>query len=49
MNLKQRSLLTIQMLEIYQEMAEELLAIPMVAGRKSDREKFAGAEATYTI
>jgi prolyl-tRNA synthetase len=40
---------TIQMLEIYQEMAEELLAIPMVAGRKSDREKFAGAEATYTI
>jgi prolyl-tRNA synthetase len=34
------------MLEIYQEMAEELFAIPMVAGRKSDREKFVGAEAT---
>lgn len=40
---------TIQMLNIYIEMAENLLAIPMVAGRKSEREKFAGAEATYTI
>ncbi len=40
---------TLRMLNIYIEMAEELLAIPMVAGRKSDREKFAGAEATYTI
>ena len=40
---------TIQMLNIYIEMAEDLLAIPMVAGRKSEREKFAGAEATYTI
>ncbi|MBS7527592.1 proline--tRNA ligase [Fusibacter paucivorans] len=40
---------TLQMLDIYREMAEDLLAIPMVVGRKSDREKFAGAEATYTI
>ncbi len=40
---------TIQMLNIYQEMAENLLAIPMVAGRKSDKERFAGAEETYTI
>lgn len=40
---------TIQMLNIYREMAEDLLAIPMIAGRKSEREKFAGAEATYTI
>lgn len=40
---------TLQMLEIYREMAENLLAIPMVVGRKSNREKFAGAEATYTI
>lgn len=40
---------TLQMLEIYREMAEQLLAIPMVVGRKSNREKFAGAEATYTI
>jgi prolyl-tRNA synthetase len=40
---------TIQMLEIYSEMAKELLAIPMVSGIKSEKEKFAGAEATYTI
>jgi prolyl-tRNA synthetase len=40
---------TLQMLDIYREMAEDLLAIPMVVGRKSEREKFAGAEATYTI
>lgn len=40
---------TLQMLEIYREMAENLLAIPMICGRKSEKEKFAGAEATYTI
>ncbi|KXZ38952.1 prolyl-tRNA synthetase [Alkalithermobacter thermoalcaliphilus JW-YL-7 = DSM 7308] len=40
---------TLQMLNIYKEMCENLLAIPVVTGRKSDREKFAGAEATYTI
>lgn len=40
---------TIQMLNIYSEMAKELLAIPMVSGIKSEKEKFAGAEATYTI
>ncbi len=40
---------TIQMLNIYKEMAEELLAIPVVVGRKSEKEKFAGAYATYTM
>lgn len=40
---------TIQMLNIYKEMAEDLLAIPVVTGRKSEREKFAGAYATYTM
>lgn len=40
---------TLQMLNIYREMAENLLAIPMVAGIKSEKEKFAGAHATYTI
>lgn len=40
---------TLKILNIYQEMAKELLAIPMVAGLKSEKEKFAGAEATYTI
>lgn len=40
---------TLQMLNIYKDMAEELLAIPVVVGKKSEKEKFAGAEATYTI
>lgn len=40
---------TLQQLEIYREMCSELLAIPLICGRKSEREKFAGAYATYTI
>ncbi|WP_432667361.1 proline--tRNA ligase [Wukongibacter baidiensis] len=40
---------TIQMLNIYKEMAENLLAIPVVVGKKSEKEKFAGAHATYTM
>ncbi len=40
---------TVQMLNIYADFCEEVLAIPMVKGRKTDREKFAGASATYTI
>ena len=40
---------TLQMLGIYREMAEDFLAIPVVSGLKSEKEKFAGAEATYTI
>ncbi len=40
---------TLQMLDIYKEMAEELLAIPVVIGKKSEKEKFAGAHATYTM
>jgi prolyl-tRNA synthetase len=40
---------TLQMLNIYKETAEELMAIPVVTGRKSDKEKFAGAYATYTM
>ena len=37
------------MLNVYADFAEEVLAIPLVRGRKTDKEKFAGAEATYTI
>ncbi len=37
------------MLNVYADFCEEFLAIPMVRGRKTDKEKFAGAEATYTI
>lgn len=40
---------TIQMLNLYADFCEQVLAIPMVKGRKTDKEKFAGAEATYTI
>lgn len=40
---------TIQMLNIYADFCEEILAIPVVKGKKTDREKFAGAHSTYTI
>ena len=40
---------TQQMLNLYADFCEEVLAIPVVKGRKTDKEKFAGAEATYTI
>ena len=40
---------TEQMLDIYAEFCEKVLAIPVVKGRKTEKEKFAGAEATYTI
>ena len=40
---------TIQMLNIYADFCEEILAIPVVKGKKTDKEKFAGAHSTYTI
>lgn len=40
---------TQQMLNVYADFCEEVLAIPVVKGRKTDKEKFAGAKATYTI
>ena len=40
---------TERMLNIYARFCEEFLAIPVVKGRKTEKEKFAGAEATYTI
>jgi len=40
---------TIQMLNIYAKHCEEVLAIPVIKGRKTDKEKFAGAQATFTI
>jgi prolyl-tRNA synthetase len=40
---------TLQMLEIYRKFAEQYLAIPAVAGKKTDSEKFSGAEYTATI
>src|SRR5579884_2891267 len=40
---------TLMMLEVYRAFAEEDLAIPVLAGRKSENEKFAGALRTYSI
>ena len=40
---------TIQMLNVYADFCEECLAIPVIRGQKTDKEKFAGAESTYTI
>ncbi|MBE6650925.1 MAG: proline--tRNA ligase [Ruminococcaceae bacterium] len=40
---------TLQMLNVYADFCEKYLAIPVVKGRKTDKEKFAGAQATYTI
>ena len=40
---------TEQMLNVYADFAEEFLAIPVIRGRKTEKEKFAGAIATYTI
>ena len=39
----------IQMLDIYDKMGRDLLAIPFVKGRKTEKEKFAGARETYSI
>ena len=40
---------TERMLNVYADFCEQSLAIPVIKGRKTDKEKFAGAEATYTI
>ena len=40
---------TERMFNIYADFYENVLAIPVVKGRKTDKEKFSGAEATYTV
>lgn len=40
---------TIQMLNLYADFCEKILAIPVIRGQKTEKEKFAGALATYTI
>ena len=40
---------TERMLNIYADVCEKSFAMPMVKGQKTEKEKFAGAEATYTI
>ncbi len=39
----------LMMLEVYQKMGKDLLAIPFSVGRKTEKEKFAGAKETYSI
>lgn len=39
----------VEMIDMYAEVAEKMLAIPVVKGCKSPSERFAGAEETYTI
>ena len=40
---------TERMLEVYADLCENYLAMPVIRGQKTDKEKFSGAEATYTI
>ncbi len=40
---------TLKMLNVYKEFAENVLAVPVVIGQKSEKEKFAGALRTYTM
>ncbi len=38
---------TMKMLGVYKEFAENCLAIPVITGKKTEKEKFAGAQATF--
>lgn len=40
---------TLKMLEIYDDLGRDILAVPFMKGRKTDKEKFAGALETYSI
>ncbi len=40
---------TLTMLDVYREFAENVLCVPVIVGQKSDKEKFAGARATYSM
>ncbi len=40
---------TLDILQMYKELCEELIALPVIDGQKSESEKFAGGERTYTI
>ena len=40
---------TLRMLDVYADFCREYLAIPVLKGQKTDKEKFAGAESTFTI
>ncbi|MCL2089211.1 MAG: proline--tRNA ligase [Oscillospiraceae bacterium] len=40
---------TLRMLDVYADLCEKYLAVPVIQGRKTHKEKFAGAEDTYSI
>ena len=40
---------TLTMLKVYQQVAEDVMALPVYVGQKSEKEKFAGARATYSM
>ena len=40
---------TLRMLKIYKDFQRNYLALPVIVGEKTDKEKFAGAEKTYTL
>ncbi|RME86485.1 MAG: proline--tRNA ligase [Planctomycetota bacterium] len=40
---------TLKMLEVYRQLLEDFMAIPVIQGRKTEKEKFAGALRTYTV
>lgn len=40
---------TLTMLEVYREVVEDVLGVPVICGQKTEKEKFAGARATYSI
>ncbi len=40
---------TLRMLNVYKDLQENYLALPVLVGKKTDKEKFAGAEESYTI
>jgi prolyl-tRNA synthetase len=40
---------TIRMLGVYKTFAQDYMALPVIEGRKTEREKFAGADHTYSI
>lgn len=40
---------TIKMLNVYADFCSDVLAIPVITGEKTEKERFAGAKSTYTI
>ncbi|OYT36894.1 proline--tRNA ligase [Candidatus Pacearchaeota archaeon ex4484_71] len=40
---------TLKVIELYKKLSEDLLAMPVLIGKKTEKEKFAGAKHTYTI